>query len=145
MAQLQATTVGGTLVSLRTENTTSTSKTLQLADQDKVVACTNSSPTNITITVPNDSTVNFSVGAVVYVARVGTGGVTLAAAGGVTVTRTGNLGSNEELYLRKRAANSWVTADQPLNPTLTGGTETSAGGYDIHTFTAAGSNTLTVT
>ena len=144
MALLQATTVSGTLVSLITENTTSSSKTLALDDQGKVVACTNNSPTNITITIPNDSTVNFPVGAVVYVAKIGTGAVTLAAAAGVTATRTGSLGNNEELYLRKRAANNWVTVDQPLNATLTGGTETVAGGYNVHTFTSTGSNTLTI-
>jgi hypothetical protein len=76
--------------------------------------------------------------------RLGSGAVTLAAAGGVTVTRTGNFSSNEECYIRKRAANNWVTVDSPVNPSGTGGSLTSAGGANIHSFTSVGGATFTV-
>jgi hypothetical protein len=142
MAQLQATTVDGVLNSLRPDNITTTSKDIQLADRDKVVACNNTSA--ITITVPADSTVNFPIGSVVYIARVNTGAVTLAAAGGVTLTRFGTLANNEELYVRKRAANSWITVDQPQSASGTGGTLAASGGYNNHTYSTAGSFTFIV-
>jgi hypothetical protein len=136
MAQLQATTVDGTLVSLRTENVTTTSKTLELTDRDKVVACNNT--TTITVTIPADATVNFPVGSVVYIAKVNSGTVNLAAAVGVTVNRTGELAVFEELYCRKRAANNWIVVDQPYLVTGSGGTVFATGGYDGHTFTSSG-------
>jgi hypothetical protein len=142
MAQLQTTTVSGTLSALRTENTTAVSKTLALADRDKVVACTNTSA--ITITIPNDTTVNFPVGSVVWISKVSTGAVTVAAAAGVTVSRTGNLNNFEELYLRKRAANTWVTVDQPGEPPYVGGVQTTSTIYTVHTFTTTGTNTSTL-
>jgi hypothetical protein len=110
MAQLQASTVDGVVNSLRTDNTTTTSKNLQLEDRDKVVLCNNTSP--ITITVVPDSTVNFPIGSIVYICRNNTGSVTLAAGSGVTLTRSGDLSSGEELYIRKRSANSWMVVNQ---------------------------------
>jgi hypothetical protein len=142
MAQLQATTVNGTLNSLQTENNTTASKSLALTDRDRVVACTNT--TAITITVPNDSSVNFPVGSVVYIARLGTGTVALAAAGGVTLTKTGNFAQVEELYVRKRAANSWIVVDQPRNPIASGGTFAESNGIATNTFTSTGSSTLVI-
>jgi hypothetical protein len=136
MAQLQATTVDGTLVSLRTENVTTASKTLQLADRDKVVACNNT--TTITITIPADATVNFPVGSVVYIAKVNSGTVNLAAAAGVTANRTGELAAGEELYCRKRAANSWIVVDQPYFVSGSGGTTFTTGNFNGHTFTSSG-------
>ena len=127
---------------MRTENTTSISKTLQLADQDKVVGCTNS--TAITITVPADGTVNFPIGSVVYIARFGAGGVALAAAAGVSLSRTGNLASNEEMFVRKRAANTWSTVESSTPLTTTGGTVSTSGQFTIRTFTSAGAGTLGV-
>lgn len=142
MAQLQATTVNGVLTDLRTENITTSSKSLATADRNKVVACTNSS--DITITVPNDATVNFPIGSVVYIARFGSGSVTLAGAGGVTVTRLGDLAQDEELYVRKRASNYWVVVDIPRTVTVSGGTVSSASGYTIHSFTNVGNDTLLI-
>ncbi len=142
MAQLQTTTVSGTLNALRLENTTAISKTLQLVDRDRVVACTNSSA--ITVTIPNDTTVNFPVGSVVWISKIGSGSVTVAAEGGVTVTRLGLLALYEEMYFRKRAANSWVTVDQPGQPAFGGGSVTSSSIYTIHSFTSAGANTATL-
>jgi hypothetical protein len=110
MAQLQASTVDGTITSLRTDNITTTSKNLQLEDRDKIVLCNNTSP--ITITVAPDSTVNFPIGSIVYVNSNGSASVTLAAGSGVTLTRSGTLFSGEELYVRKRSANSWIVVNQ---------------------------------
>jgi hypothetical protein len=141
MASLQATSVNGTLTSLRQENTTATSKSLALADQDKVVVCTNTSA--ITITVPTEASVAFSVGSVVYIARTGSGDVTLAAAGGVTLTRSGLMGLNEELYVRKRASNSWIVIDRPFNLTASGGTASTSGNFSVNTFTS-GTSAFTV-
>jgi hypothetical protein len=141
MAQLQATAVNGTLSALREEVTTTASRTLTLSDQDKVVTCTNSSA--ITITVPANTTVAFPIGSVVYVAKVNTGTVTLAAEGGVTLSRTGTLGNNEELYIRKRDTNNWIVIDRPYPLTGAGGTITPTGNFSSHTFTS-GSSTFTV-
>lgn len=143
MANLQATTVNGTVVSLKQENTTSTSKTLALTDRNEVVACTNTSA--ITITVPTDASVNFPIGSVVNIARVGTGTVTLAAASGVTLSKTGTLGLNEELVIRKRAANTWIVQDSEANLTATGGTlVANTSGFNRHTFTSTGSTNFVV-
>jgi len=142
MADLQATTVNGTLVALRQENTTTASKNLALADRDKVIACTNSGA--ITVTIPNDSTVNFPVGSVVYIARVGNGAVALAAAAGVTASKTGAFGDGEEVYCRKRAANNWVVVDSITTLTATGGTKSSGGSQGFHTYTSTGASTFVV-
>ena len=142
MANLQATTVNGTVVSLREENATTNSKTLALGDRDKVVACTNTGA--ITVTIPADSTVNFPVGSVVYISRLGTGSVALAAQGGVTVTKTGSLGDGEEIYCRKRAANNWVVVERPYFLEGSGGSVTQTGNFQTHQFTS-GTGTFTVT
>jgi hypothetical protein len=141
MASLQETTVNGSVIALRSENTTTTSKSLALADRDKVVACTNTSA--ITITVPTDASVNFPTGAVVFITRLGTGSVTLAAQAGATITKSGLLGANEEIYVRKRAANTWVVVERPYTLTGAGGTTTTSGNISVHTFTS-GTNTFTV-
>ena len=142
MADLQETTVNGTLVALRQENTTTTSKNLALADRDKVIACTNSGA--ITVTIPNDSTVNFPVGAVVYIARVGNGPVTLAAAGGVTASKIGSFADGEEIYCRKRAANNWVVVESPTSLSASGGTQSIGGTLATHSYTSTGAATFVV-
>ena len=142
MANLQATTVDGTVTALRQENATTVSKTLAIADRDKVVACTNSG--SITITVPNDSTTNFPIGSVVYISRVGSGAVTLAAAGGVTINKTGQFAEAEEIYCRKRAANNWVVVDSPTSLSATGGTLGQSGSVNTHTYTSTGASTFVV-
>jgi hypothetical protein len=142
MANLQASDVGGTLTALRLENTTTVSKSLQLADRDRVVSCNNTS--TITITVPADGTVNSPVGSVVYINKINTGSVLLAAEGGVTLTKTGQLAQYEEMQLRKRASNFWVVVDASSQYTYTGGTLSSSGTYTIRTFSSTGASTLTV-
>jgi hypothetical protein len=110
MANLQTTTVDGDILFLRTDNITTSSKSLVLTDVNGVVTCTNT--TAITITVPNDTTTNFPIGSCICIYRGGSGAVTLAAAAGVTVYRVGNLEANEELEIRKRAANTWIVINQ---------------------------------
>lgn len=135
--------VNGTFNSLRTENITTISKTIQLIDRDRVVVCNNTS--NITITIPNDSTLNFPVGSVVHIARVNTGEVTIAVQAPATVTRSGDMYTAEEIYVRKRAANTWILVDAPP-PTLTGtgGTTSTAGGFTSHAYSSTGASTFTV-
>jgi len=60
-----------------------TSYTLVAADLGKVIQTTSASA--VTITVPPNSSVAFAVGTVVEVVRMGTGSVTVAAGGGVTI------------------------------------------------------------
>jgi hypothetical protein len=143
MASLQNTSILGTLSYYRTENAQTANYILALSDHGRVVSF--SGALGQTVTVPNDSTVNFPVGAVVYINKVGSGTVTLAAAGGVSLSKTGNLGSSEELYIRKRAANTWIVVDIPKNPSATtSGTvsQSSTGAYTVQTFTGAGSLTV---
>ena len=134
--------VNGVVNSVRTENIKTASHTLSLADRDKVVAMNNS--TAATVTIPPDSSVDFPIGSVVYINRVGSGSVTLAAGAGVTVTRTGNFAEQEELYCRKRAANSWIVVDVPQSPAGDGGVVSSAAGYTIHSYTSTGGDTFSV-
>lgn len=132
-------TVNGTWRSLLTESGKSASYTLAVADQDTVVSFSGSG--SQTVTVPLDSTANFPVGAIVYINRVGSGTLTLAAEGGVSLTRTGTFSTNEEIYVRKRAANSWIVVDAPQLASATGGTISAVGGYrNVHTYTSGNSS-----
>jgi len=131
----------GTVNALRTENTKATSHTVELADRDRVVNMANESAA--TVTIPNDSAVNFPVGSVVYINRTGAGSVTLAAAGGVTISRSGSFGANEELMCRKRAANNWIVIDTPTSLAASGGSVSFASGYTIHTYTS-GTGSFTI-
>jgi hypothetical protein len=142
MAQLQATTVDGVLNSLRTDNIQTNSYSLLLTDRDRVVVMNNSS--EATVTVPNDSTTNFPVGSMVYVSRIGAGAVTLSAGSGVTVSRTGQFASGEEVFLRKRSANNWFVVDQAQTLSGSGGAISTAAGYNIHTFSTVGAATFAV-
>jgi hypothetical protein len=132
----------GPVVDRRQDNGQSSSYTIALADRNRVVAFNGAGAQ--TVTIPNESSVNFPIGSVVYIARVGTGSLTLAADVGVTLTKTGLLAENEELYVRKRASNSWIVVDQPRNPIITGGTFASSNGIGTNTFTSTGSSTLTI-
>ena len=134
--------VTSTLVFPLTEVAQSTNYTLALTDSNKAVTMNSGSAT--TVTVPPNSTVAFPTGAIVYVSRIGAGTVTLAAGAGVTLTKTGNLGANETILLRKRDTNTWIVDDSSYPLTASGGTTTSPTGYTLHQFTTAGSATLTV-
>lgn len=141
MAQLQASSVNGTITSLRLDNEKTGNHTLELADRDRVVAFTGSSPQ--TVTIPTDASVNFPIGSVIYLGRYGAGSLTLAAQGGVTVSKIGTFSPNEEMYIRKRASNNWIVIDSPKNLSGTGGAISAADGFTIHSFTS-GNNTFTV-
>lgn len=116
-----------------------------LTDAGGVVFFNNTSAAQIT--VPADGTTNFPVGSFVYIYRGNTGTVELVAAGGVTLSKTGFLGSGEQLYLRKRAANTWVVVDTPVSVafTATGGTIVTSGGFRTHSFTSTGGSSLAIT
>jgi len=133
-------TVNGTARSLRTENVQTTSYTLALTDRDRVVAFNGTG--SQTVTVPTDA-VAFPTGSVVYIARINTGSLTLAAPG-VTITKTGNFAPNEELYVRKRGSNSWIVVDSPQQLTATGGTISNITGYRVHSYTSGSSTFVLV-
>ena len=131
----------GTINSLRTENVKTANHTLALADRDRVVAFNGTG--SQTVTLPQDSEVAFPVGSVVYIARINTGGLTLATGTGASANKTGSFGSGEELYVRKRAANTWYVVDVAKTLSATGGSLSAGSGYTIHTYTS-GSSTFIV-
>lgn len=133
-------TVNGNLRHLRTENVKTASHTLELADWGKNVTFNNS--TSATVTVPPNSSVAFAIGTIIYITKVGTGDLTLAAGAGVTLNKTGNFNDDEEIYLRQRSANNWIVVDQSTSLTGTGGSVSSAGGYTIHTYSSTGNDTF---
>ena len=136
-------TINGALISSIAENVQTSNYTVALSDRGVVVAMNNSSAA--TITVPPDTSVAFPIGTVLYICRVGSGTVTLAAGAGVSLSKTGTFGSNEQITIRKRLANTWIIIDAPTNPSAIGGTFSQALGYKINSFTGAGaSGTLTV-
>jgi len=142
MAILQPTTVQGVLNSLREENVKTSSHTINLDDRDRLVTFTNSS--NASVTVPNDSSVNFPVGSIVYIGRIGSGDLTLNASGGVTLSKTGKFGDNEFITVVKRSANNWAVFDANYVPDVNGGTETTSDGIGVSSFTSTGSDTLNI-
>ena len=90
-----------------TENVKTANYTLALADVAKVVAVNSSS--NLTLTVPLNSSVAFPLGTVINVYRAGTGSVTISGAAGVTVRNAGAISDQfGEVSLRKRGTDEWV-------------------------------------
>jgi len=129
-------TFAGTVRKLQTETVITTSYTLALTDQDKVVACNN--PAAITVTIPLNSSVAFPIGAVVSIFRLSSSStVTLAASGGVTVSKTGTFAAGEEIMVRKRAENSWVVIDAPRNLVASSNTPAVVGQSNVHTYNAS--------
>lgn len=134
--------VVGTVTTLRQENVKTADHTLALIDRDRIVAFNGTGAQ--TVTLPQDSAVAFPIGSVVYIARVNTGSVSLVAGAGATANKTGSFGNNEELYVRKRAANTWFVVDVAKTLTATGGaTSPTAAGYSTFTF-LSGSSTWVV-
>jgi hypothetical protein len=80
--------------------------TLALTDAGKVVPMNKTGAA--TLTVPLNATVEFPVGAVLYVYNMSSSDVTVAAAGGVTVRNAGDIVQYGQVTLRKRATNEWV-------------------------------------
>ena len=70
-----------------TLNAQTAAYTLVLADKNKLV--TVSSTSNLTVTIPLNSSVAYPTGAQVHIARLNTGTVTIAGTAGVTVNSTG--------------------------------------------------------
>jgi hypothetical protein len=93
---------------LRTSS--ATSYTLGVNDTGKAVVLTNSSA--ITLTIPEDGTYNFAIGQTFLVIQNGTGAVTIAADGGVTLNSKSSYvktsGQFAEARLLKTAANTWL-------------------------------------
>lgn len=87
-----------------------TTYTLALTDAGRLVTLSNSGA--ITLTVPPNSSVAFPVGAVVVIAQLGAGLVTVAAGAGVTVSQVAGtlklLGQYSVATLRKVAVNTWL-------------------------------------
>lgn len=141
MAELNDTVVDGTLQYYRATNTQSADYTLSLNDFNKTVEFTNS--TSATCTVPPNASVAFPIGTIIYIARVGSGALNIAAGAGVTLSRTGTFAGDEEIYIRKRATNQWIVVDAPSTLEGSGGSVSSAAGFTIHSFTS-GSDTFSV-
>lgn len=90
-------------------NAQTASYTLALTDRDKVIEMSVASANNLTI--PPDSTANFTVGTQIIILQTGAGQTTLVAGSGVTVNATPGLKIRAQwgaATLIKRAANTWV-------------------------------------
>ena len=150
MAQLKNSTVDGTVVIDGTlqyyvaTNSQTGAYTLQLTDFAKVIEFNNTSAANVTI--PPNASVAFPIGTIVRICRIGSGSLSLVAGAGVTLSRTGGFGTNEEIYIRKRATNSWIVVDSPTNLAGTGSVSPgSANGFTQFVYTSTGSsNTFSV-
>lgn len=100
---------GNVIGHIATNAQTGTTYTLVAADDGKVVEISNASP--ITLTVPTDASVPFTVGTQIVVLRTGAGQITVAGAGGVTVNATPGLKLRAQwssATLIKRATDTWV-------------------------------------
>lgn len=95
-----------------------TAHTLGLTNAGKVVEMQASSAS--TVTIPNDSSVNFPDGSLVYVRRVGNGTVTVQPAAGVTLNPSSSVVLNqyEEVLLQKRGPNIWSADDVTMQADL---------------------------
>lgn len=85
---------------------TTTARTLSLLDAGTVVECTNAS--QVTITVPDNATVDFPEGSIVNVYAAGAGGVVFAGGTGVTIRNVVDLVQYQECSLRYRGGDEWV-------------------------------------
>lgn len=90
-------------------NNQTSSYTLVLSDADKIVEMNVASANNLT--VPLDSSVNFSIGTQINILQTNSGQTTIVPTSGVTVNATPGLKIRAQwssVTLIKRAANSWV-------------------------------------
>ena len=94
------------------------SRELGLSDEGKLLSC--SSDSAITLTVPKNSDAAFPIGAEITVFRAGVGGVTIAAAAGVTICAPASsrtIGSRySSVRLKKWEANTWTLEGGGLAP-----------------------------
>lgn len=91
-----------------TNSQSGTSYTLVLADAGKILELNNAA--DITLTIPNDSSVNHPIGTVISPEQSGAGVITVVASAGVSLNAFGGVQSAGQyalLQLRKRAANNW--------------------------------------
>lgn len=95
-----------------TANTQTADYTLVLTDAGKVIEMDDSGP--LVLTIPTNASVAFPIGTVLEVIALGSGTVTIAPAGGVTLYSVDSLTDIAAQYgtvsLRKRATNTWVLA-----------------------------------
>lgn len=101
----------GNVISHIATNAVSGTYTLVAADDGKIVEMNNASGT--TLTVPNDSSVNFAIGTQIIVVQTGAGQSTVAGAVGVVINGTPGLKLRTQwssAVLIKRAANLWMIA-----------------------------------
>ena len=90
-------------------NTRTASYTLAASDEGRCVQMSSGSAT--TLTVPSNASVAFPVGTVVWVRRLGAGGVTVAGAVGVNVRTAASLTLGAQystVWLHKVASDEWV-------------------------------------
>lgn len=90
-------------------NTQTGAYALVLSDRGKTVEI--NSATAATLTVPNNATVEFPVGAYLNVVQYGAGQVTIAPGASVTLRSAGGLRSRARysmITLYKRATNEWI-------------------------------------
>jgi hypothetical protein len=92
-----------------TLDTVTSTRSFQLTDSSEFI--TANSPSAITLTVPNDNSVNFSNGTQISILRLNIGTVTLSAANGVTLRSAENKRSiraqNSVATVVKLSANDW--------------------------------------
>jgi len=124
--------------------------TLVLSDRDKIIQMNSTSA--LTITVPTNASVAFGNGAIIHIANINTGTLTIAGASGVTVNQASGLTLSrwESGTLYRRATDSWVflkgggLGAANFSNTATG-TYTDGGGQSWKYLTYTSSGTLTVT
>jgi hypothetical protein len=96
-------------------NVRTSSYTLALSDQSKMIEMNSSSAT--LLTVPTDAAVNFPIGTYVVVLRTGSGAVSVDAQAGVTINFTPGLNLRAQwsmATLIKRSANTWVLSGDTI-------------------------------
>lgn len=90
---------------------TDINKTLDLLDANTYIKCTNSSPTDITITIPTNSASNFTIGTEIMLERSGSGEVSIVGDTGVTLTSVSSKYQINEQYqvvaLKKVDTDTW--------------------------------------
>jgi len=95
--------------SLTINSQTGTSYTLALSDAGGLVECTNASP--FTLTIPQESSVAWAAGTVIFIGQGGLGQVTIAAGSGVTLRSPNGAKTSlqwSQACLTKRATNDWI-------------------------------------
>lgn len=106
VGQLQAAVAGG----ITPSSVQNAGYTLVSSDLGSVVEITSGSP--VTVTIPPSAQAAFPVGAVLWIARMGSGTVTIAAGSGVTLVSPGGLVTVSAQYaeakLRQRILNTWI-------------------------------------